>query len=1261
MNIRSRFTSVLVAIATASSAWAFGPVLPSPVLPANAGGGKGLALVLPNGCAEVQVDANLLAMLPAQGEFTLVGFPLTNGRTVDLELERFDPFARDVTIRVGQDGPDGTWVQEPGDWRPTVQCFRGGIQGQPRSMVFLSFDPSTTEGFVIDGSDEVYALSDGGPDGHGPLVVTGMSEVPEGIFKWAKFACESVPQGAQHDEGAMPPDAGMPRAGCKRLEVALDSDKPFVAAFATKTDAMNYLAKMMGAMSTVYYKELDLDAQASFVRIWAGNSSGYPYGTGYNTGTYLVDIYKRWTTNAADIAQNRDIVALMSGQDLGGGRAYGIGGVCAKVVADPNSQPSAYCVFGSLNRTFPYPLQNQNNSNWDPFVFLHEVGHVLGGVHTHDTGDDDCYKPDYSGPGACTMRRQGTIMSYCHQCAGGYSNINFRFTDRNKAQIASAIGATTCVTDCPALNVPTGLVAACEDGKVRLNWDAMLAANGFVIYRYGPTDIVPKRFTVVGGATTTYLDGTVLGSTTYMYQIRGLFPVNSTPNTATSDYEGPVSDDVYVSTAPATPTGLAATFDSGTLEVQLSWTSVSGAASYEIWRGLGSDPMALLDTSATNAYTDTLPPDRLAHYQVLAVEAGGCKSTLSDEVLTGVGVTDLVSSDGGQADGVQLSWTAVPGALGYRIYRADGQSGVPADLGLVTASNDFLDDTADVGQFYNYAIITMLGSGDSDMGNQDDGWRNAAAPTNLAATDCTSTEKVTVTWDASVGATKYDLYRAIGTGVPVSYKTGLLATSYDDVEAYPDTPYTYAVYARTAAGDASTPIVTSEPSDTDEGCRSIGPPTGVVASDGGSISRVIISFTRVPGVGRYRVYRAVGGGAASPLAYTDRTPFEDTTAEPAVLYTYSLTSVTSLGETVPSASDTGWRNIGSSSRVTASDGVFTDRVVLSWQPVSGAVSYQVWRSEANGAAAVLLGSPAGVTTFTDMTPVAGTLYTYSIFPESALGRALVGTSDVGWSNILPPDGVTASNGTSNVLVLVQWNAAANATGYAVFRRDPSMAGGPVRIGATRAAIRNFSDRTARPGKLYYYTVRSTVSQGESVSSTADAGWRNNPSGPNPVLGGGGEAGMGVTDRGGSAGSTAGLMLSGPANTAPADHHGDESAPLPADADPVLAPIAGSDPAWALDCENASADQMRAAVAAGSRDADGDGQPDLCQRERGDLDLSGRVDGGDLALLLTLLGNPDPVVGDLDHDGQVGREDLRILLDRVAEERMPDDPEPDTAR
>ena len=288
-------------------------------------------------------------------------------------------------------------------------------------------------------------------------------------------------------------------------------------------------------------------------------------------------------------------------------------------------------------------------------------------------------------------------------------------------------------------------------------------------------------------------------------------------------------------------------------------------------------------------------------------------------------------------------------------------------------------------------------------------------------------------------------------------------------------------------------------------------------------------------------------------------------------------------------------------------------------------------------------------TFTDLTALPGTLFSYSLFPRCALGRSTVGTSDLGWCNILPPTGVTATDGTSNVLVLVQWDAALNATGYAVYRLDPASATGPVRIGSTRAAVRNFSDRTARPGKLYYYTVRSTVTQGESQPSLADAGWRNNPSGPNPVIPGGG-AEMPMTDGGGRATGAASLTLAGPRNTEPTEPADGGGASNPQDADPLMAPIVATDAAWALDCEAASVAELRDAVRAGARDHDGNGEPDLCQRERGDLDLSGTVDEGDLALLLSMMGDSLPALGDFDHDGVIDREDLRLLFERIATER-----------
>ena len=61
------------------------------------------------------------------------------------------------------------------------------------------------------------------------------------------------------------------------------------------------------------------------------------------------------------------------------------------------------------------------------------------------------------------------------------------------------------------------------------------------------------------------------------------------------------------------------------------------------------------------------------------------------------------------------------------------------------------------------------------------------------------------------------------------------------------------------------------------------------------------------------------------------------------------------------------------------------------------------------------------------------------------------------------------------------------------------------------------------------------------------------------------------------------------------------------------------------------------------DKDGNGQPDACQFARGDLDLNGVVDGGDLTILLSLWGFLDPPVGDLNLDGIVDGIDLSMLL------------------
>lgn len=77
------------------------------------------------------------------------------------------------------------------------------------------------------------------------------------------------------------------------------------------------------------------------------------------------------------------------------------------------------------------------------------------------------------------------------------------------------------------------------------------------------------------------------------------------------------------SVAPDAPANLSAT-DSGTLSVSLTWDVSTGATSYNVYRGTAPGSLTLLDTVATNEYTDeSVTGGTTYYYAVSAVNASG--------------------------------------------------------------------------------------------------------------------------------------------------------------------------------------------------------------------------------------------------------------------------------------------------------------------------------------------------------------------------------------------------------------------------------------------------------------------------------------------------------------------------------------------------------------------------------------------------------------------------------------------------------------
>jgi hypothetical protein len=89
------------------------------------------------------------------------------------------------------------------------------------------------------------------------------------------------------------------------------------------------------------------------------------------------------------------------------------------------------------------------------------------------------------------------------------------------------------------------------------------------------------------------------------------------------------------------------------------------------------------------------------------------------------------------------------------------------------------------------------------------------------------------------------------------------------------------------------------------------------------------------------------------------------------------------------------------------------------------------------------------------------------------------------------------------------------------------------------------------------------------------------------------------------------------------------------------------PAWTFahgisDCNNNGILDNRD-IASGVADDDTDGHLDICEFAKGDLDLNGVLDSGDISIILLYMGEYDPLFGDLDGNGIIGTGDLSLIL------------------
>lgn len=186
-------------------------------------------------------------------------------------------------------------------------------------------------------------------------------------------------------------------------------------------------------------------------------------------------------------------------------------------------------------------------------------------------------------------------------------------------------------------SAPTGVTATAQSSSsIYVSWNTVSGATSYkVYYKIGSSSTLYSA----GTATNTSFSHTGLSaSMTYYYYITAVNSAGesgySSGASATTQSSGGGGGGGGTTNPPNAPTGVAASNTGSALlpAIQITWSSVTGATSYKVYRSSSSSSgFALLGTATYTTYIDSNPLKGYNYYKVSAVNSAG-ESALSSAV-----------------------------------------------------------------------------------------------------------------------------------------------------------------------------------------------------------------------------------------------------------------------------------------------------------------------------------------------------------------------------------------------------------------------------------------------------------------------------------------------------------------------------------------------------------------------------------------------------------------------------------------------------
>ena len=222
---------------------------------------------------------------------------------------------------------------------------------------------------------------------------------------------------------------------------------------------------------------------------------------------------------------------------------------------------------------------------------------------------------------------------------------------------------------------------------------------------------------------------------TFAYTVTGLtsgstyyFKVTAVNGAGESPQSNEASATVH-GTPLAAPIGITAVDGAGAIDV--SWSSVTGATGYNLYRSVGGATVLYQPGLSSPSYNDPNVAAGITYgYSVCAVNSVGQGPASTTATATyGSGTlpapTGLVATASSGSTQIGLGWNAVFGATSYKVYRGTSSGGEGAtSIGTVyptTPPGPFLaytDSGPTSGTTYYYEVTALSSAGESGKSNE---------------------------------------------------------------------------------------------------------------------------------------------------------------------------------------------------------------------------------------------------------------------------------------------------------------------------------------------------------------------------------------------------------------------------------------------------------------------------------------------------------------------------------------------------------------